>query len=108
MIIGIGGITFSNGKNDYHCDTMIYNENMTECLHCEKGYYLNSMKECKSLPPNCIVGNESHCIECEYGYYLNLNTRLCTKPKNICKFGNESHCYQCEEGYVKENGNAKE
>ncbi|BFU23676.1 protein kinase domain containing protein [Entamoeba histolytica] len=107
MFIGMGGITFGYCKNDYHCDSMIYKENVIECIHCEKGYYLNSMKECESLQPNCIVGNQSHCVECEYGYYINLNTRLCTKPKNICKFGNEPHCYQCKEGYVKENGECK-
>ncbi|GAB1225967.1 hypothetical protein ENUP19_0270G0001 [Entamoeba nuttalli] len=74
-----------------------------ECIKCEEGYYLNSMKECQN-GSHCIkINNQNHCTECEYGYYLNSQYE-CTKYTNGCIIGNEMYCYQCESGYVKVNG----
>ncbi|EDR25791.1 protein serine/threonine kinase, putative [Entamoeba dispar SAW760] len=107
MIIGMKGITLDSigYKN---CNMMIYKEKTKEYIQCEKGYYLNSNKECQYDSHCNKINNQNHCIECEYGYYLNLNTKTCEEFKNGCKIGNETYCYQCKEEFIKENGECKE
>ncbi|EDR21751.1 hypothetical protein EDI_056110, partial [Entamoeba dispar SAW760] len=106
MIIGMKGITLDSigYKN---CNILIYKEETRECIECEKGYYLNSTKECQYNSHCNKINEQNHCIECEYGYYLNLNTKTCEEFKNGCKIGNETYCYQCKEGFIKENGECK-
>ncbi|EDR25194.1 hypothetical protein EDI_191740 [Entamoeba dispar SAW760] len=67
MIIGMKGITLDSigYKN---CNMLIYKEKTKECIQCEKGYYLNSTKECQLLPDNCIAGYKTYCYQCKEGF----------------------------------------
>ncbi|EDR28149.1 hypothetical protein EDI_300190 [Entamoeba dispar SAW760] len=100
MIIGMKGVTFSNDKNDYHCDIMIYKEETRECIECEKGYYLNSNKECQ-LSDNCIVGYKTYCYQCKEGYIKEKGE--CKEKDNKCNKSERNYCLKCSNGYKIQN-----
>ena len=94
-----------NGKfeciKDTHCLSIVN----SECLSCEKGYYLNN-KVCEENIPidtNCeisLLPNE--CLRCKDGYEL-TSEKTCKELMN-CKYSNNNHCLLCNDGYYLVNG----
>ncbi|EDR23778.1 hypothetical protein EDI_197320 [Entamoeba dispar SAW760] len=100
MIIGMNGITLDSigYKN---CNIMIYKQEIQECIECEKGYYLNSNKECQLLPDNCIVGYKTYCYQCKEGFIKEKGE--CKEIDNKCNKSERNYCLKCSNGYKIEN-----
>ncbi|EDR22083.1 hypothetical protein EDI_189900 [Entamoeba dispar SAW760] len=72
-----------------------------KCIECEKGYYLNSNKECQILPDNCIVGYKTYCYQCKEGFIKEKGE--CKEIDNKCNKSERNYCLKCSNGYKIEN-----
>ncbi|EDR25983.1 hypothetical protein EDI_168200, partial [Entamoeba dispar SAW760] len=100
MIIRMKGITLDSigYKN---CNMLIYKQEIQECIEFEKGYYLNSNKECQLLPDNCIVGYKTYCYQCKEGYIKENGE--CKEIDNKCNKSERNYCLKCSNGYKIQN-----
>ena len=81
---GPNGMSASISQNGEICRV----HNKMECIQCNQGYRLNSLKECTKSVCNCSNGiagtncatqNGNECIECDLGYSFCASTLTCHK-----------------------------
>ena len=81
------------------------NQDLSICLDCVQGSFVNSTGGCSSCSSNCVSCISTGCIKCQSGYTLNDKfacVKICPYPCETCLIG--GGCLTCLYGW-KINGN---
>ena len=77
-------------------------QDVTKCLECSAGYFLNRFFQCEKQDKNCQAYTNGVCSKCQDKYFLFSD--ICFPYTQGCVSYSGKDCTQCKTKYVLKNG----
>lgn len=87
-----------------YCATCAISNNLTICMSCLNGTYLDTTGNCRSCPDGAFSCTSTSITACIVGYY-SVSAIVCLPCSSNCQSCNSATCQICVSGYYLSSGN---